>query len=93
MFNTLRIPLMHRDRGSFSTSEGSAAIGAWKVKQRKFSTEVSADSTTQPEMLVCTFAAVNGAWMLRLRFQRPDSRERTGIDCHENTLTGLVQHD
>ena len=90
---TLGNSLTGEGGGTFGTSERSAAIGAWKAKQRKFSTEGSADGTTQPEMLVCTHAAINGASVLRLRFQRPDSRERTGIDCHENTLTGLVQHD
>ena len=64
--------LTDENGGHFGTSEGSAAIGAWKAKQRKFSTEVIADRTTQPEMLVCTLAAVNGVWVLRLMFQRPD---------------------
>jgi len=29
-------------------------------------------------------------WKLRLRLWRSDSRERTGSDCHEDNLRGLV---
>ena len=43
MFNTLRIPLMGRDRGSFSTSEGSAATSTQKTKHREFGTKINAN--------------------------------------------------
>ena len=38
-------------------------------------------STHQPERLVCSPAGVGGGWELRLRHQRSDPRERTGVGC------------
>ena len=38
-------------------------------------------STHQPERLVCSPARVGGDWELRLRLQRSDPRERTGVGC------------
>ena len=38
-------------------------------------------STHQPERLVCSPAGVGGGWELRLRLQRSDPRERTGVGC------------
>ena len=38
-------------------------------------------STHQPERLVCSPARVGGCWELRLRLQRSDPRERTGVGC------------
>ena len=36
-------------------------------------------STHQPERLVCSPAVMGGGWELRLRLQRSDPRERTGV--------------
>ena len=36
-------------------------------------------STHQPKRLVCSPAGVGGGWELRLRLQRSDPRERTGV--------------
>ena len=36
-------------------------------------------STHQPERLVCSPAGVGGVWELRIRLQRSDPRERTGV--------------
>ena len=36
-------------------------------------------STHQPEKLVCSPARAGGGWELRLRLQRSDPRERTGV--------------
>ena len=36
-------------------------------------------STHQPEMLVGSPTRVSGGWLLRLRLQRSDPRERTGV--------------
>ena len=44
-------------------------------------------------MFVCMPAAESGGWMLRLRLWGSDARERTGADCHEDTLRGLVWHN
>ena len=38
-------------------------------------------STHQPETLVCSHPGVGGGWELRLRLQRSDPRERTGVGC------------
>ena len=38
-------------------------------------------STHQPERLVCSPAGAGGGWDLRLRLQRSDHRERTGVGC------------
>ena len=38
-------------------------------------------SAHQPERLVCSPARVGGGWELRLRLQRSDPRERTGVGC------------
>ena len=36
-------------------------------------------STHRPEMLVCSPSGSGGGWELRLRLQRTDPRERTGV--------------
>ena len=38
-------------------------------------------STHEPERLVCSPAGMGGGWELRLRLQRSDPRERTGVGC------------
>ena len=38
-------------------------------------------STHQPERLVCSAAWAGGGWELRLRLQRSDPKERTGVGC------------
>ena len=42
-------------------------------------------STHQPKRLVCSPAGAGGGWELRLRLQRSDPRERTGVDCVNTT--------
>ena len=37
--------------------------------------------THRPEKLVCSPAGTGGGWELRLRLQRSDPRERTGVGC------------
>ena len=38
-------------------------------------------STHQPERIVCSPAGEGGGWELRLRLQRSDPKERTGVGC------------
>ena len=45
-------------------------------------------STHQPERLVCSPAGMGGGWELRLRLQRSDPRERTGVGCVNTALRG-----
>ena len=42
-------------------------------------------SRHQPERLVCSPAGVGEGWELRLRLQRSDPRERTGVGCVNTT--------
>ena len=77
---------------SFRTSEGSTATGIWKKKWKDFTTDISADSTSQSETSVSSPVMLSGGWVLRLRLWRLDHRERTGVECHDESLKGLVQH-
>ena len=38
-------------------------------------------STNQPERLVCSPSGAGGGWELRLKLQRSDPGERTGVGC------------
>ena len=38
-------------------------------------------STHQTKRLVCSHAGTGGGWELRLRLQKSDPRERTGVGC------------
>ena len=38
-------------------------------------------STHQPERLLCSPTGMGRGWELRLRLQRSDPRERTGVGC------------
>ena len=49
-------------------------------------------SAHQPEKLVCSTTGVCGGWELRLRLQRSDHRERSGVGCVKTARTGLVCH-
>ena len=42
---------------------------------------IGADSTHQPERLVCSPTGTGGGWELRLGLRRSDPRERTGVGC------------
>ena len=49
-------------------------------------------STHQPERLFCSPAGMGWGWELRLRLQRSDRRERTGVGCVNTAWRGLVHH-
>ena len=42
--------------------------------------------------VACKLFAPSRGWLLRLRLWGLDPRERTEIDCYEDTLRGLVWH-
>ena len=77
---------------SFRTSEGSPQTGPWKKKWKEFTTDLSADSTSQSETFVCVPAVVSGGWVLRLGLWRLGHWERTGVEGHDESLKGPVQH-
>ena len=63
-------------------------------QSREISTQKSAlTNVSQPEMVDCTAAHHGeGGWVLRHGVQGSDPRERTGIDCREDTQRGLIRH-
>ena len=63
----------HRGERSNRGAEGKA--------ERFLHRGLELTSTHQPERLVCSPVGVDGAWKLRLMFQRSDLRERTGVGC------------
>ena len=68
--------------GSFRATEESTATGVRRAKTKRFPHRGSVPTSThQPERLVGSPARVGGGWELRLRLQRSDSRERTGVGC------------
>ena len=77
---------------SFRTSEGSPQTGPWKKKWKEFTTDLSADSTSQSETLGGT--GKGRRWVPRLELQRSDPRERTRVGCteglrgHKDTVEG-----
>lgn len=46
--------------------------------------------TLPSQEVVCMPTAAIEGWVLRLRVQGSDPRERTEVDCHEDTLRWLV---
>ena len=46
----------------------------------------------QTERLVCSHAWAGGGLELRLRLQRSDPRERTGVGCVNRARIRLVHH-
>ena len=85
---TLRNSLTGRDgQGSFRTLEGnSAATDAQKAKQREFTTEIIADQHFPAEKWFAHPLRWMGAGCWGC-----SPRERTGVECCEDTLKGLVQ--
>ena len=85
---TLRNSLTGRDgQGSFRTLEGnSAATDAQKAKQREFTTEIIADQHFPAEKWFAHPLRWMGAGCWGC-----NPRERTGVECCEDTLKGLVQ--
>ena len=75
------------------TSEGStltsAATGALKARQKIHSRDFYQTALPSQEVAGKLFAPSRG-WLLRLRLRGLDPRERTEIDCYEDTLRGLV---
>ena len=76
------------------TSESSKTVCAQKAKQRKFTTEIMLKGTIQliqqRSAHTLIVALESGEWVQRLGFQGSDLRKRTGVDCHEDTVRGLV---
>ena len=61
--------------------EESTATGAEGKAERFPHRGLVPTSTHQPKRLVCSPAGEGAGWELRLRLQRSDPRERTGVGC------------
>ena len=90
-FCTLRNPFSGRDGGAPESQRGMQRQVLRRQNretpsQRSFPTSTShlrSSLHTCPATEVC---------VLKLRLWRLDPREKTGVDCCEDTLRGLVQH-
>ena len=70
----------------------SAATDVWKQSRENSAQRLVLSSTSQPETCECMPTRVDGDWMLRLRLQGSDPRERTGVDYSEGAQPALIQH-
>lgn len=73
-------------QGSLGISEESIATGALKANWREFMTEIICEWHF-PAM---KSLAASGGLELRLTLWGSDIRKRTGVDCCDDTLRGLV---
>ena len=79
--------LMGGDGGSFGTSEGNAPADAQEAKQRIHHRDHC--QTTLPSWEVaCMTTAVSGGWILRLRLEELDPRQKIRVACHERDSDG-----
>ena len=85
--------LRDRVRGELQNLRGKhSESGALKAKQRKFTTEITPNGTSQLRSgHILTVALESGRWVQRLGFQGSDFRKRTGVDCSEDILRGYIQ--
>ena len=71
-----------RGRGKFQSHRGEHSNRGAEGKAERFPHRESVPTNThQPETLVCSPTRVGGGWVMRLRLQRSDPRERTGVGC------------
>ena len=86
-FPHARKPLLWRrlgvaEGGSFGAVEESAATGLQRAKRRDSRTEDRCQpALTSPRGLSAHPLGAGWGWKLRLRLQRSDPRERTGVGC------------
>ena len=69
-------------------TEGSPTVGTQKTKQREFITEIFKEKHF-PAKKRFTLPTTRGALVLRFTLWGSDSRERSNVGCHENTLREL----
>lgn len=78
-FHTFGNTLKDRDRGTLKLQSG-AQQQVNERQSRENSLQISVKtSTSQPEMHVYTPTVASKGWVLRLRLQRSEARERTGV--------------
>ena len=85
-FHTLGSPSPGRNGGwvggKLRSHAGECSNRGAEGKAERFPHKGSVPTSThQPERLVCLPTRVGGGWELRLRLQRSDPRERTGVGC------------
>ena len=79
--------------GNFGAMEESTATGVQMAKWRDSRTEKQCRSAlTSLRGLSAHPTGWAGGWELRLRLQRSDPRERTGVDCVNTVWRGPVNH-
>ena len=93
-FHTLGSPFTDRDGGwvggKLQSHRGECRNRDAEGKAERFLQRgLVLTSTYQPEVLICSPTRTGGGWKLRLRFQRSDPRERTGVGCMNTSWRGL----
>ena len=79
--------------GKFRSHRGECSNRGAEGKAERFPhRRLVLTSTQQPERLVCSPSGAGGAWELRLRLQKSNPRERTGVGCVNTASRGLVHH-
>ena len=69
-------------RGKLWSHGGECSNRGAEGKEERFPYRGSVPTSThQPERLVCSPTGAGWGWELRLRLQRSDPRERTGVGC------------
>lgn len=91
-FHTLANPLMGGDRGELQNLRGEPQTGPWKKKWKEFTTDLSADSTSQSETFVCVPAVVSGGWVFEARALEIGPLGEDWGKGHDESLKGPVQH-
>ena len=96
-FHTLGSPFTGGDeewaRGKLRSHGGERSNRGAEGKADRFLHRGSVPTSThQPEKLVCSPSGAGGGWELRLRLQRSNPRERTGVGCVKTAWRGLVRH-
>ena len=75
----------------FRTSEESAVTCAEGKAERILHRDQCQSSIPHSEMTICMHTRAGGDWVLRLKLQRWDLREKTEVDCHEDCLSGYYE--
>ena len=79
--------------GSFGATEESTATGVQRAKRRDSHTEDQCrPALTSLKGRSAHLPGGGGGWELRLRLQRSDPRERTGVGCVNTAWRELVCH-
>ena len=76
--------------GRFQNLRGEHNGGGTEGKIERTHHRDSCQTAFPSQEAAYMFTMMSGGWILRLRLQGSDPRERTRVECHEDTLKGLV---